>query len=1041
VLLAQCVVCHGERLQQGGLRLDTRAALLKGGASGPSVVPGKPSESLLLESVRYHTARKMPPKGKLPDAQIAALTQWVQMGAPWPEAVAAPKPEGPFWAFQPVRKLAPPRVKNPAWVRSPIDAFILAGLESKGLTPAPPADRRTLIRRATYDLIGLPPTPAEVAAFLADPAPNAFAKVVDRLLASPRYGEKWGRHWLDVARYADSNGLDENLAYAYAYRYRDYVIQAFNRDLPYDQFIHEQLAGDLLPPSPDPAVNNERRVATGLLSLGPKMLAEDDPVKMEMDIIDEQVDTVGRAFMGLTLGCARCHDHKFDPLSTADYYALAGIFKSTKTMENFNVVAQWNEFPLISAEEKQKLEAHEAALKVKREELEKRRHVARDELVAAARERAGDYLRAAASVVATGSAEVMLQPALGKDGKTERKAARVLEAESFVRGNVGRDMETYGQGIGVLINTGALPNFAEWEVEVAEAGPYQLDYRLAAQDSRPVRLSVNGRLAHGRAASETTGSWTPESQSWFSAGVVLLRSGKNVLRIERDEPIPHFDKLALTSWSAIAGNAPAPSTPELVAAERGLIPELVSRWVEAVRAARQKADSPLRTLADAPGNADEVERLATRLGLAEREWRALRAKDPVAVELPDAGLAAVRGLLYGAEGPFGVRVTEVEQSFPPAAAEAVAALKGDLDKLTKERPTPPMAMGVQEGKTTDLQICIRGSHLTLGDMTARRFPTILAGTSQTPFPATSSGRLELAKWLASPTHPLTGRVMVNRVWQGHFGRGLVRSPDNFGKLGDRPTNPALLDWLAATFTAPRAVNGNPMAGSGWSLKALHRLIMLSNTYQMSTAPNPRAALIDPENRLNWRMDRRRLTAEEIRDSILSVSGSLDVTMGGSLLQTKNRDYVTSTANINYSAYEAPRRSVYLPVVRSALYDVFQAFDFADPSTLNGERSVTTVAPQALFMMNSDLMLRETRRMAEGLLKESALDDAGRVRAAYARCYGRSATEAEALRALGFVRRYTTLLAEKGVDTAQRAPRAWGALCRVLIAANEFVYVE
>ena len=365
ILVENCFKCHSvSEKHKGGLLADSLAALLKGGESGPALVPGKPEQSKLIEAVNYkNTDLQMPPKGKLSEAQIAALTTWVRIGAPWPTASAAAivapgvDPEkkrrmAEHWAWKPAQVSGPPAVKDEAWIRSPIDRFILAKLDANNLKPAPPADKRTLLRRATFDLTGLPPTTEDVEAFLNDRSCEAFAKVIDRLLASPQYGERWGRHWLDVARYADSNGMDENLAYANAFRYRDYVVTALNRDKPYDQFVREQLAGDLLPVAGNAEETQQRQIATGFLALGPKVLAEPDPQKMEMDIIDEQLDTVSRTFMGLTMGCCRCHDHKFDPLPTADYYSLAAILKSTRVMVNFNKVARWYERPLGTPEDR-----------------------------------------------------------------------------------------------------------------------------------------------------------------------------------------------------------------------------------------------------------------------------------------------------------------------------------------------------------------------------------------------------------------------------------------------------------------------------------------------------------------------------------------------------------------------------------------------------------------------------------------------------------------------------------------------------------------
>lgn len=789
VLAARCYECHGpDSKREGNLRLDSRAALLKGGDLGPAIKPGDPQNSLLIDAVRHGEVVQMPPKTKLPPREIADLTAWVAQGAPWPGSAEADAPQPApksgasfdpqareFWAFQPPRDSALPPVTDTSWPASSLDYFVLSALEARGLAPAPPADKRLLIRRATFDLHGLPPSPEDVDNFLADTSGDAFARLVDRLLASPRYGERWGRRWLDIARYADSNGMDENMAMAHAWRYRDYVVAAFNRDLPYDEFIRQQLAGDLLPGA-DEATNFQRLVATGFLVLGPKMLAEDDPVKMEMDIVDEQVDTIGRAFMGLTLGCARCHDHKFDPIPTADYYSLAGIFKSTKSMENFRVVAMWSERPLANSQE--------------------------------------------------------------------------------------------------------LARLAEFEKQVASA------------DS-------------------------------------------------------------------------------------------------AIKAAEQLAKD------------DATEDLYQRL-------------------------------FVGALGPGvapGAVPKDLAGFYSPENNDAIAKRKAERAELEKTRPDIPYALGVSDRTPQDLRVHLRGSHLTLGELAPRRFPAVLAGDNQPPIAPAASGRLELAHWLSRPDHPLTARVMVNRIWQGHFGEGLVRTPDNFGKLGQRPDNQPLLDWLALRFVE-----------SGWSIKALHRRIMLSSAYRMSTAYSEQGTAADPENRLLWRMNRRRLEAEEIRDAILATCGGIQGAMGGTLLTNKNHTYVTSTASANDVNYDNTRRSIYLPVVRSAVYEVFSAFDFADPSTMNGKRPSTTVAPQALFMMNSPLVLRQTRALAEELLRTTA-EDAALATLAYRRVHGRTPSANETGRAIDFIARYQSGLAAANIETTEARTRAWQALCRVLISSNEFMYLE
>jgi hypothetical protein len=778
ILAAHCYQCHSTRSSKirANLTLDAADAWLKGGDLGPAVEPGNPDESLLVQAVRYNDdALKMPPKGKLSEQEIIRLERWVKMGAPGPRTSVAPRRAAAsgvdleagraFWSFRPPADPPVPDIKDSSWPTTTLDRFVLAALEAKGLRPAPAADRRTLIRRATFDLTGLPPTPEEVDAFLADASPEAFARVVDRLLASPQYGERWGRHWLDVARYSDSNGLDENVAFGNAWRYRDYVIDAFNRDLPFDRFLIEQLAGDLLPSDGDAETARRRLIATGFLALGPKVLAEPDEAKMEMDIIDEQVDTVGKAFLGLTLGCARCHDHKFDPISTADYYGLAGIFKSTRTMETFKKVAKWYEHPIGTEADRAGQEAH---------------------------------------------------------------AKRVAALDDEIQGIVQDATEALGEKAG----------------------------------------SLKG-------------------------------------------------------------------------------PALEARFPAETRA--------------------ELKR--------KREAQA---------------------------------------------------------KLKKEAPEVPGAIGVTEGQVVDAQINVRGNHLSLGDTVPRRVPLVLAAGGQPPFPADGSGRLELARWMADPQNPLTARVMVNRVWRWHFGRGLVQTPDNFGALGDRPVHQPLLDWLACRF-----VEG------GWSVKRLHRLILLSSTYQTGGNVPAKALEADPENRLLARTTPRRLEAEAIRDALLAVGGSLDTTMGGSLLHVKNRDYLFNHTSQDGTKYDTPRRSVYLPVVRNHMFDLFDLFDYADASVANGDRSTTTVAPQALFMMNSEAAIRAARGLADRLLADDTADDRARVGRLYVRAYARTPSEAEAGRALRFLDAFTRR-AEAEIEGSEGSParrRAWEALCQAVLASNEFLYVR
>ncbi|EMI16403.1 protein containing DUF1549 [Rhodopirellula maiorica SM1] len=783
LLIDHCYECHGPETQESELRVDTLAGMLTGGLAGPSVIPGKPTSSLLVTAVRYQdNDLKMPPDERLSDIQIADLIRWVEMGAPHPDSgnVGPIAQRGDVdieqgrkhWAFQPPVKVTPPPIRGVSTkdtaarhsqrTPNPIDAFIRAKLDAKGLRPNPPADKRTLLRRATFDLVGLPPTPEEIDAFLADDSHDAFANVVDRLLTSPHYGERWGRHWLDVARYADSNGLDENVVHGNAWRYRDYVVRSLNNDKPYDEFVVEQLAGDLLDSGEDFALRNERLIATGFLVLGPKVLAEQDEAKMEMDIIDEQIDTVGRSIIGLTLGCARCHTHKFDPISHHDYYGLAGIFKSTQTMDSYKTVAKWHENTIETAEQAAELQQHQQ--------------------------------------------------------------------------------------------------------------------QIAAQEKR-------------------------------------------------------------------------------IAAQ--------------VAKAKATLDPP-----------------------------------PAAEAKPE----------------------EIEKQFPAETQTELKKLREELKKLQDAAPELPTAMGVTEGKIADTSVHLRGSHLTLGDVVPRRVPEVLAIDDQPPIPADHSGRLEFARWLTSGNHPLTARVMVNRLWRGHFGEGLVSTVDNFGMKGSPPTHPELLDWLAVQFVE-----------RGWSIKEMHRMIMLSETYRRSSDYVAESAEVDPSNQWYWRYNLRRLEAEAIRDGLLAVSGKLDRTTGGNIMQYKNREYVFNHTSEDKSKYDSTRRSIYVPVIRNHLYDMFQLFDYTDASVLTGDRNTSTIAPQALFLMNSDEVGDLSLAFADRLW-ESESDSQKRISRLYMETYGRPASDAEVSDASHFLSQFQKLQLQTNSD-ANPERLAWQALCQSVVSSSEFVYLR
>ena len=905
IFAENCQGCHNPELKTGGLDLSTPEGFANGSQSGPIVSHDNPENSRLLRVISYKEKLKMPPRMKLGDPEISALREWVMAGAPWPGLAArvlapaspedAPSSEPPFsdeqrsfWAFQPVKDPTPPAVHRENWIQSAIDRFVLARLDQKGLAPSSPADKLTLLRRATFDLTGLPPTEEEIAEFFADDSPEAFERVVSRLLGSPRYGERWGRHWLDVARYADSTGNDEDHRYPYAWRYRDYVIAAFNEDTPYDQFVREQIAGDLLPSDDPDGVNRRGIVATGFLALGPKALAQRDKEKMLYDVYDEQMDVVTKAFMGLTVTCARCHDHKFDPILTKDYYSLAGIFASTKSFRFPTVfVSKPWVAPLGPEEEYERYLQHRDAIASKRFEIVDivSKHVEQHNrrLV----RKLAQYILAAREVYHNGAV-------LGDAAVEERLDKDVL---------------------------------ARW---VSYLGPETDDAR--------------SHLSDWHSAAEET---LPEVALAYQAG---------------------FEELAC-EWR-----------------------ETMRRWREAFKKAVKDKNMP-------PPDRPEFD--------AE--------EDPFFYDVN-----------FGERGPFALSDEEQDAVIPAPTGAVVAGLRQDL-KLLEETlpPEPDLASSVAEGDVVQQKIFIRGDHHNPGEAVSRGFLTILGGRNEPPI-TQGSGRLALAAWLTRDDHPLTARVMVNRIWQWHFGEGLVRSPNNFGKLGARPTHPALLDYLAKRFI-----------DSGWSIKRMHRLMMLSSAYQMSSEAAVDSLRKDLENRLLTRFQRRRLDVEAIRDGLLAMDGSLDLEMGGTLQFGFGTDRENSNDRLSLNPEKVDRRLVYLPLRRANLPTLLNLFDFGDATTTTGKRSGTNVAPQALFMMNSDFVATRARNLARTLLDDdSSPGSARRLERAYLITLNRRPESYEIESGLAYLDR----LGSEPSDSMEDLD-AWQSLCRVLMASNEFIYLE
>lgn len=835
LLANNCWTCHRQSAM-GGLRLDSIESILKGGNSGPAVVPGNPDQSLMIQAVSHkHERLKMPPKGQLTEAQVATLAGWVERGAYWPPAEKTAAPAAPeyvitpeqraFWAFQPVRKPAGP---------ASIDGFIRERLGKEGLHAVDHAGKRTLIRRATFDLIGLPPTPSEVESFLSDNSPNAFAKVVDRLLASSKYGERWGRYWLDVARYSDDvfNSTQDE-PYPNSFRYRNWVIRAFNDDMPYNLFVQAQIAGDQMP-CDDPL---KYRPGLGFYALSPEMQ-------------DDRVDATSKAFLGLTVACATCHDHKFDPIPTKDFYSLQGVFSSTKL----------DEFPLVSKDVVD-------AWKKQKERVDKQSGVVtrfyanqRDQLT---------------EILASQTARFML--AARKIGPVEGLDAETLERWTRYLGETRKDH----------------PFLKKWFELAARKAPDE-EFRKAAADFQELVIAI--------------------------ADDKKLVDEKNRITLGLN---PDRSKIAGASLESL---------------ER-------DRYVL---------------------------------------WRDLFEKST-----KDAA-----GFFQRPDGVYYYGKGKIERFLLGAWKEYLEAQKAELARLEKELPEKyPFLQAIADDKPEDLHIAIRGDKNNKGDLAPRRFLAILSSGDRKPF-TNGSGRMELAAAIADERNPLTARVMVNRIWQHHFGRGIVASAGNFGQMGDRPSHPELLDYLASRFV-----------GSGWSVKAMHREIMMSDTYALSASNDAANFAKDPENRLLWRANRRRLDIESLRDSILFVSGSLDPKPAGKASRFDEKN---------------TRRTVYGFVSRRRLDGTLALFDFPNANSTADGRNVTNVPLQRLYFMNSAFIERE----AEALARRTTGDDTARVRETYRILFNRDPDTEEIGLALDFLKR-----------------SSWRDYAQALLSSNEFLFVD
>ncbi len=1070
VLVEHCFKCHGGGKKKGGLSLETRSGLLVGGNLGPAVVPGQPDRSRLLEAVGYQNVElQMPPRGKLPDAAIKDLTEWVRLGAPAPADDTTAADRGPFhlekrkrehWAWRPVRRVDPPAVRDAAWPRGDVDRFILARLEAEGLAPAGPADRRTWLRRVSFDLVGLPPAPEEIDAFLKDDAEDASAKAVDRLLASPHFGERWGRHWLDLVRYGESRGHEFDYHTPNAWQYRDYVLRAFNADVPYNQFVTEHLAGDLLPePRRHPTEGfNESILGTGFWFLGEEVHSPVDVAADEADRFDNRIDVMTKTFLGLTVACARCHDHKFDAVSTKDYYSLYAILQSCGyRLARFDTCDRERR---VAGELALLREKGRAA--VGRALAEGARPVAgrlaeyllaargdnrrRDEIagsrkpdaalagrwanyLASAAQDAGDpfhaFARSAADERAADPKRLaeLLRPPAEEERRRAAEAAEALKGSEIVvdySRSRPEDWMTDGGAFG--------------------AGPV-----------RPGMLRIGGtpdkptlRVAD-RGAAEVDGAWprlrpAPGSENDPGALGGLVRAGRTlrtpsflvgpgrVFYLVRGSGLAYA---AVHSHAMIAGPLNGQVLQGIQAGGWQWVGQDLTRY----KGYRAHLEFTPRDGADfAVACVVQADRPPRFGGIVNPPLLDLLTRDTGSLEALAAGYQrAVREVveslaedrLTGGQAPLAdwlvrhAELFDLDGGLTKRLAEAAGpVLAAEAKLLAEVRPESRLALAMLEGSGMDGHVFVRGSPKAHGEAVPRRFLEALAGPAPLP-DARGSGRLDLARQMTDPAlDPFLVRVMVNRVWHHLFGRGLVASVDNFGVLGERPSHPELLDHLADTF-----VKG------GWSIKRLVRTLVLSRTYEMSSSPDGRGDALDPQDLLLHRMRVRRLEGEAIRDAMLAVSGRLDGRLFGPSVPVFLNDFQQGRGRPASGPLDGDgRRSVYLAVRRNFLSSFLLAFDTPIPFSTVGRRSVSNVPAQALILMNDPFVHQQAGVWARRTLAEAGTPRQ-RVETMYLRAFGRPASESECRRCLDFI--------GDGKDD----PAAWADLAHVLYNAKDFIFLH
>ena len=1020
VLVKHCYECHAVDAKnvKGGLLLDTRAASRKGGDSGAAVVPGDVDESLIITSLK-HESFEMPPKGKLADTVIADFVKWVKMGAPDPrdgeivESQIDFDEARKFWSFQPVQKREPPTVKDTNWPKGNIDYFTLAKMEQLRLKPMVPAGKRELIRRATFDLVGLPPAPAVVDAFLADDSPDAFSRVIDRLLDSEHYGERWGRYWLDVARYAEDQAHTFGTrANTNGYRFRDWVIRAFNADLPYDQFVRMQIAGDL--------IDTESRdkfdgvIAMGFFGLGAQYYKNSDKAKAMADELDDRVDTLTRGFLGLTVSCARCHDHKFDPIPTQDYYSLAGIFNSSRL----------HNAPLCTPEEMKAYNEGQKSVRQASDALKKNLAESKSSLGESMIYDFAKYIEAAWVIHA---AQANRKPVKTADVARARSLNEAILKRwvSFLATNQKGKVNELDDWFAIDIEKlkASKDEIPREVTDVAIAFQKKVQLEIHIRDGGPVENLVKDGETRKPGSPRFVSPLVTKARPTAAIDVDIRGAKRLILVITEGndgKSCDHADwlapilvgpagKLKLTElkWKHFEGTAPKFNTnfagqPIRVGGKKypegiGTHATSVITWDLPEGYERFKATGGL----DNSGS-DQV-----ACGSTASVQFCVYTETPTSGPFVSKQKSNLLATVFGQNGPFAVNEREIEALLSDKERNRLAEMKAEVEAAKKSAPAMyAVAHSYAESRIADMKVFVRGNPERQREVAPRRFLQVIAGVDR-PHYTEGSGRRQLAAAIANSENPLTARVMVNRIWQHHFGRGIVATPSNFGKLGDAPTHPELLDYLASRFIE-----------SGWSIKMLHREIMLSATWQLSTQPDESNAQIDADNRYLWQMTRRRLDIEAWRDAVLDVSGRLDRSFGG--------------PSTNLADANNVRRTVYAKVSRHNLDSLLRLFDFPDANITSSKRSETTVPQQQLFVLNSPFMIAQAKAFSTRLHNNAPENDEARINLAFRLAYGRPPEDIEVELARSFV--------SGGRDPQSKLSR-WESYAQVLLGSNEFMYLD